>query len=104
MTPVIEASFNLFGVLKRNGKWFIARCPALHIATQGHNQAEAKKNLVEACDLFLRSCVERGTLDQALRELGFVAVRGRRRSLPRKAFRLDIPIPFGLERNASWRA
>ncbi len=95
MTPVIEASFNLFGVLKRNGKWFIARCPALEIAT---------KNLVEACELFLRSCVERGTLDQALRELGFVAVRRRRRSLPRKAFRLDIPIPFGLERNVSWRA
>ena len=38
--------------------------------------AEARRNLVEASELFVISCVERGTLDQALKELGFVVKTG----------------------------
>jgi predicted RNase H-like HicB family nuclease len=68
MRVTVQAQFNLFGVVKRQGDWYIAHCPPLDITTQGRTLAEAKKNLVEASELFIVSCFERGTLDQALKE------------------------------------
>jgi predicted RNase H-like HicB family nuclease len=35
---------------------------------QGRTVTEAKQNLIEAAQLFLISCIERGTLDQAMKE------------------------------------
>ena len=66
----IQAEFKLFGTIKRERGWYIAYCPPLDLATQGRTVAEAKKNLIEAAQLFLLSCLERGTLDRALKELG----------------------------------
>jgi predicted RNase H-like HicB family nuclease len=62
MTVTVQAQFNLFGVVNRQGDWYIAHCPPLDITTQGTTLAEAKKNLVEASELFVVSCFERGTL------------------------------------------
>ena len=67
--------FNLFGVVKHEGAWYIAHCPPLDITTQGKTSAQARQNLAEASELFIISCLERGTLDQALKELGFVSVQ-----------------------------
>ena len=50
----------------------MAYCPPLDLSTQGKTQEEAKRNLIEASELFLISCIERGTLEMALKELGFV--------------------------------
>jgi len=61
--------FSLFGRLRKNGDWYIAQCPPLDLATQGRTAAEARRNLQEASELFLTSCIERGTLDRALREI-----------------------------------
>lgn len=103
MKVMVQAKFMLFGVTKRQGDWYIAHCPPLDITTQGRTLPEAKKNLVEASELFLVSCLERGTLDQALRELGFVPGKAKAQNVP-NAFPIDIPVPFGLERALSCRA
>jgi hypothetical protein len=79
----------------------------LDITTQGRTQAEAKKNLAEASELFVVSCFKRGTFEQALRELGLTVVAGRpaarlgkRSVIPRKGgFRFPVPIPFGFEKS-----
>ena len=57
--------------VKKEGKWFIAACPVLDVYSQGTTDAKAKKNLIEALQLFIESCYERGTLDQVLKESGF---------------------------------
>jgi predicted RNase H-like HicB family nuclease len=105
MQVMIKAQFQLFGTLKKAGGWYIAHCPPLDITTQGQTEAEAKKNLAEAAELFVISCFERGTFEQALRELGWHVVSGRvevRKGdpprLPVGGFRFPIPVPFGLEK------
>ncbi|MGA8541381.1 MAG: type II toxin-antitoxin system HicB family antitoxin, partial [Terriglobales bacterium] len=85
---------------------YVAHCPPLDITTQGKTEAEAKKNLAEASELFVVSCFERGTFEQALRELGWSVVAGRpaarhgkRSAIPRKgAFHFPVPVPFGFEK------
>jgi predicted RNase H-like HicB family nuclease len=94
----VALQFHLFGTVKRQGNWFIAHCPPLDVTTQGRTEREAKQNLMEACELFLESCLERGTLDQALRELGFSEVSRRPRRIPAKAFPMPIPIPLHFQR------
>lgn len=74
MNGFVQAEFNLFGTVRREGRWYIAHYPPLDLSSQGRTLAEAKQNLIEASQLFLMSCIERGTLDQALKELGFVHV------------------------------
>ena len=105
----IEAQFQLFGILKKEGSWIIAHCPPLDITTQGRTTEEAKANLIEACELFVTSCFERGTFEQALRELGWHVAEKRatrrvtgtrRRAEPResKEFHFPVPVPFGFGR------
>jgi predicted RNase H-like HicB family nuclease len=106
MGVILQAQFELFGVIKKENGCYVARCPPLDITTQGKTQAEAKKNLCEASELFVVSCFERGTFEQALRELGWTVVAGRpasrqgkRSVIPRKgSFRFPVPVPFGFER------
>jgi len=99
--PAIQAEFKLFGVVKRKGDSYVAYCPALDLTTQGRSSDEAKENLKEACSLFLTSCFERGTFEQALRELGWKVTKGRpsaprQTEIPHGAFQFPVPIPFGL--------
>ncbi len=98
MRITVQAKFTLFGVVKREGDWYIAHCPPLDITTQGRTLGEAKKNLVEASELFIISCLERGTLEQAMRELGFVPFKAKPRNIP-NAFPIAIPVSFGFEKN-----
>jgi predicted RNase H-like HicB family nuclease len=58
----------------KKAKWYIASCPALDVASQGETEDVAKKNVAEALTMFLRSCVERGTLDAVLKQCGFKSV------------------------------
>lgn len=60
--------------LKKKEKWVVASCPVLDIASQGATEDEARRNLAEALHVFLESCIDRGTLDQVLKECGFEAV------------------------------
>jgi len=106
MRVMLQAQFHLFGVLKKENGLYIAHCPPLDITTQGRTEAEAKRNLAEASELFVISCFERGTFEQALRELGWSVVAGRpaarhgkRSVIQRKgSFRFPVPVPFGFEK------
>lgn len=51
-------------------RW-IAVSPQLDVATQGTSTEDAKRQLDEAVHAWFDDCIERGTLDQALRECGF---------------------------------
>lgn len=55
----------------RDGEYFVTRIVGLPIVTQGETEAEAIQNLVEAAQLFIESCHERGTLDAVLLEHGW---------------------------------
>ncbi len=109
---LLEAQFQLFGVLKKEGGWYIAHCPPLDITTQGKTESEAKKNLIEASELFVVSCFERGTFEQALRELGWHVVSGHavprngdNPTIPPGSFQFPVPVPFGFDKAATeWRA
>jgi predicted RNase H-like HicB family nuclease len=90
---------NLFGRMKREGGWYIAHCPPLDITTQGRTQAEARRNLSEASELFVISCLERGSLDQALRELGFTKIEKKITRRPGNTFPLMVPIPLRFQKN-----
>jgi len=109
MRKPVQAEFTLFGVIQRKGDWYVAHCPPLDITTQGRSSTEAKENLKEACSLFMVSCFERGTFEQAMRELGWSVANGsssgkRSAKVPAGAFHFPIPIPFGFEKTAGCRA
>jgi predicted RNase H-like HicB family nuclease len=57
-------------------EWFVAACPALDVVSQGDTAVEAKAHLAEALQLFLHSCLERGSLDAVLKDCGFSPVSG----------------------------
>jgi predicted RNase H-like HicB family nuclease len=102
----IKWRFDLFGHIKKQGKWFIAYCPPLDLSTQGKSENEAKKNLIEASQLFIISCLERGTLDQALKELGFVPVHGKQAGepMPVGSFQFPVPIPLIIQKQSECHA
>jgi predicted RNase H-like HicB family nuclease len=86
--------------IRKKGKWFISSCPLLDIYSQGHTRDEAERNLVDALASFLISCYERGTLDEALREAGFVPVpeaRAPETALPKGDIEITVPLPFVIE-------
>jgi predicted RNase H-like HicB family nuclease len=102
----IQLEFHLYGQIKKKGKWFIAHCPPLDLSTQGETFEVARKNLIEASQLFLTSCLERRTLDQALRELGFVPVPNEMQedSLPEGDFSFPVRIPFVFQKPSECHA
>ena len=87
--------------VKREGKWFVSRTPALDVYSQGPSEKKAIQNLVEAVRLFLSSCFERGTLDQVLKESGFRPSRSSHPSRRKKGKLVDVPLPFRIDRKGS---
>jgi len=61
--------------IKKRSKWFVSSCPILDIYSQGRTEQEAIKNLEEALSLFFISCLEIGTLDQILKNCGFIVAK-----------------------------
>ena len=51
---------------------FAAYCPALNLATQGDTYEKACKSFEEALQIFIDEVMEMGTLDEVLRENGWV--------------------------------
>jgi predicted RNase H-like HicB family nuclease len=75
LLDTVEFSLNLACTVKReDDDIWVAGCPALDVYSQGDTQEDAKRSLEEAISLWAEDCHERGTLDQALRELGFIKV------------------------------
>lgn len=98
MTPMrVMMEMKLPSRIRKKGKWFISSCPVLDVYSQGRTRAEAEKNLRDALATFLIDCHEHGTLDQVLRESGFVAISApaaKRSYASRKSTQVVVPVPF----------
>jgi hypothetical protein len=79
------------------------------VVSQGKSAADARRCLQEAVELWFESCVERGVLDQALREANFLPspiyrsstvstgnVTGRRSARPKRTTVLGEPFEIHL--------
>ena len=56
----------------REGKMFVAHSPELDVSSCATTVAKAQKNLLEAVRLFLEEAENKGSLEQILKEAGFV--------------------------------
>ena len=72
MVETITLEINLQAYVRREAaqRW-MATCPHIGVITQGASSSDAKRCLQEAVELWFESCIERGVLDQALREANF---------------------------------
>jgi predicted RNase H-like HicB family nuclease len=72
MTESIALDVHLQAFVRRETprRW-IATCPMVGVASQGKTADDAQRCLQEAVELWFESCVERGVLEQALREANF---------------------------------
>ena len=68
--------------------WILASCPIIDVHSQGETKKKAKENLEEAISLFLKSCLERNTLDQVLKQSGFERINHYREHQS-----VTVPIP-----------
>ena len=56
--------------VRKDGDHFVSFCPPLDVYSQGPSEEAALDNLVEALQLFVESCLARGTLDRVLKDCG----------------------------------
>jgi len=68
-----EIKFRLPVSIKKKTGIYVACCPPLDIWSQGETISKARNNIKEAIRLFLITCIEMGTLDEVLRECGFIS-------------------------------
>ena len=73
--PRVMFSLTVDSEVKEEGDMYVSYCPALDVYSQGDSEDEASANLIEALQLFLQSCYERGTLDAVMKERGFTVER-----------------------------
>ena len=66
-----KLQFALSVTVIKEGDSFIAFSPALDLSTVGDSYDESKKRFEEAVQIFFEEITEKGTVDQALTELGW---------------------------------
>ena len=96
----VNVTLRLEAVFTPEDGWIVASFPALDVASQGRTKNEAARNLIEATQLFLESCFERGTLDEVLKECGFAAAR-EGQVQPERGEHLTVPFELVASRNGS---
>ncbi len=69
--PRVVFSLTVDSEVTQEGDVYVSYCPALDLYSQGDTEEEASTNLIEALQLFVQSCYERGTLDAVMKERGF---------------------------------
>ena len=77
--------------VEREGDLFVSSCPPLDVYSQGKTEEEAIANLAEAISLFIETCQNMGTLDDVLRDCGFVPNSCESQSDENM---LDVPLPL----------
>jgi predicted RNase H-like HicB family nuclease len=91
----IMMTFKLPIKLVKRKNWYLAKCPALDVASQGETPEKAKENLIEAISLFVLTCMENGTFESVLKDCGFSPVlkpiKKETAQLPKSEY-VDIPI------------
>ena len=66
----LDVKLRAFVRKEKRNRW-VSICPRLGVASQATTAEDAKRALQDAVELWFESCVERGVLDQAMRESGF---------------------------------
>ena len=89
---LLRLEFRLPVEIKKKGRIFVSQCPLLDVFSQGNSRAQALENLREAIKLFLQSCLERGTLEQVLKESGFVSATDTGSLPPGKQEYVNVPL------------
>lgn len=67
----MDVKIKLFVECKKDGRAWVAICPAIDVASQSRTKMGALASLSEAVGLWFESCISRGVLDQALQDSGF---------------------------------
>jgi predicted RNase H-like HicB family nuclease len=101
MNGQVKFEFDLPATVKKRGKFYVAHCPLIDVTSQGDSKKEALDHLIEAIQLFIESCFDRGTLDEVLRACGFeFRAKGSKpkpRKLAAKAARTEcVRVPLSL--------
>lgn len=68
----VEIKMKVPILVEKDEPGYISRCPPLDVCSQGETKKQARENLIEAMQLFIESCFERGTLDSVLKDCGLV--------------------------------
>ncbi len=71
MPETVEITVRLRCFVRSEGESWVSGCPSLGVFSQASTADEAKSALREAVELWVESCLERGTLEHALREVGW---------------------------------
>jgi predicted RNase H-like HicB family nuclease len=77
MADLLSMKVRLICFTRDDGPYWTSGCTALDLYSQGDSEADARRSLEEAVQLWLESCIERDTLHQALKELGWDLATGR---------------------------
>ena len=64
-------------IAKEKPGLYVSYCPALDLYSQGKTERDAEKKIIEATELFIGSCLERGVLNEVLKECGFHTMQQR---------------------------
>ena len=62
--------------LSQDGRDWLAWCPSIDVMTQASTKNKALEAIKEAVEDWFESCIERGVLEEALREAGFMNAAG----------------------------
>lgn len=114
VTKVIEIGVQV--LLKKEGRYYVAYCPALELSSYGTTESSAMKSFEEAMQIFLEETDRKGTLEKVLLGLGWTLkqkpiVSYKPPALPRSERSLlrssggrisekRVSIPFGFSRKA----
>ncbi len=79
----VEYKANIPVVIAREDGTIVAYTPALNLGSCGRTRDEALKRLGDAIKLFFGELLEMGTLDKALKELGWQEAKNNRFTVPR---------------------
>ena len=100
MSVQLELIFRLPIAIKKDQVGYVSHCPPLDVWSQGDTKAEARKNIREAVSLFVVSCIERGTLDEVMKECGFQPTQTKKSGKMRSSNNIDVSIPFNVTHSA----
>lgn len=89
--------------VKQEGNLFVTSCVLLDVHSQGYTEEEALENIVDALQLFIVSCYERGTLDEVLSDCGFELADDSGLE-PEDGRTVTVPLPLVAARHAETHA
>jgi predicted RNase H-like HicB family nuclease len=71
MSKLNKFQSNLQIFIIKEGKYFVAICPALDLSGYGKTKEDARSSFEENLQIFFEETVEKGTLDKILLDLGW---------------------------------